>query len=81
MRLLLIETTLPKKSPILEPVFGSRWTFIENATSAAVSGDPSENLMPFLIVYTYRVGEVAFQLWTTAPSPVVGCPNVPGASM
>jgi hypothetical protein len=46
-----------------------------------VSGDPSENLMPFLIVYTYRVGDVAFQLWTTEPSPVVGWPNVPGARM
>lgn len=47
----VIELTFPKKSAIFEPVFLSRWTFIENATSFAVSVDPSLNLTPLLIVY------------------------------
>ena len=45
-----IERTLEKNENIFEPVFGSRCTFIEKATSAAVIVVPSENLIPGLTV-------------------------------
>ena len=67
-----IDRTLLKNENIREPVFGSRWTLSENATSLAVILVPSENLSPDLTRYAYVVGLTARQDAMAASGPVVG---------